>query len=107
MIGANSVEHSAQLPSGNWAECSTQNERRQVWCRTFRSKKIALNVRHHFHTLEYFIITVHFSAEKMYDEFPFVLRHLPPLEWHEPRRFLLARTLKAKFDHWSEFRRTF
>jgi UDP:flavonoid glycosyltransferase YjiC (YdhE family) len=50
-------------------------------------------------TLEYFIITVHFSAEKMYDEFPFVPRHLPPLEWHEPRRFLLARTLKAKFEH--------
>ena len=63
-------------------------------------KKFALNVRHHFHTLEYFIIKVHFSAEKMYDEFPFVHWHLPPLERHEPRRFLLARTLKAKFEDW-------
>jgi len=26
---------------------------------------IDLNVRHHFHTLEYFMIKVHFSAEKM------------------------------------------
>ena len=36
-----------------------------------RVKKFALNVRHHFHTLEYFIITVYFSVEKMYEEFPF------------------------------------
>src|SRR2546421_3687513 len=35
-------------------EGSTQNERRQVICRTFRSKEFALKVRHHFHTLEHF-----------------------------------------------------
>jgi len=84
---------------GNWPECSTQNERRQVWCRTFRSKKFALNVRHHFHAWEYFIIKAYFSVKKMYDEFPFVPWPLPPLERHERRKFLLVRTLKAKFDH--------
>ena len=69
-------------------------------CRTFRSKKFALKVRHHFHALEHFIIAGHFSAEKMYDEFPFVPWHLPPMERHEPRGFWLDRTLKANFDHW-------
>src|SRR5260370_26731662 len=48
-----------------------------------------------------------FSAEKMYDEFPFVPWHLPPRERYEPRRFWLDRTLNAKFDHRGEFRRTF
>ena len=57
----------------------------QVMCRTFWSKKFVLKVRHHFHTLEHFIITDHFSAEKMYDEFPFVRWHLLSLERHEPR----------------------
>ena len=90
-------EYSPNLP-GNWPEGSTQNERGQVMCRTFRSKKFVLKVRHHFHTLEYFIITDHFSAEKMYDEFPFVRWHLLSLERHEPRD-------SGLFERWGQHSR--
>src|SRR5258708_22300719 len=33
----------------------------------------------------------------MYDRFPSILRHLPPLERYEPRRFWLDRTFEAKY----------
>jgi hypothetical protein len=44
-----------------------------------------------------------FSAEKMYDEFPFVLWNLPPRERYKPWGFWLDRTLKAKSDLWGRF----
>jgi len=91
---------------GNCPEGSTQNERGQVICRTFRSKKFALKVRRHFHTSSAFQNNRPFSAEKRCDEFPFVLWHLPHRERHEPRRFWPSQTLKAKIDHWGRFRRT-
>jgi hypothetical protein len=48
-----------------------------------------------------------FSTEKMCNKFPFVLWHLPPWERHKLCKLRLVRILKAKFDDWGRFRRTF
>src|SRR6266516_471707 len=48
MIGANSVEHSAQLPSGKCPEGSNANAGPRTPASNLQVKSVALKVRHHF-----------------------------------------------------------
>src|SRR6266487_7079668 len=85
---------------GKWGECSTEIERGLPLRRTLSPKFLGAKVRHHFHALDHFITTDHFSTEKTPYGLPFILWLVPLLERNEPGASSLDRTLSPKFDDW-------